>query len=299
MSAEESYRAALRWYPARWRRENGEVLVSTLLDAADADGRTEATAAELHSLRRSGLGAHADALLPRPVRDRVAAMAMGAGLAFALVLLTAQAWAPWDLDSPDGLVWPLLVHPGLLLLAGLAALANWTTASRILLIATLPALAIPLLLTSAPAVLRPTVATLAMLAVLAILAMIGRPSRRWTLVSAGVSLAGLAAWLVFARTFGERYFVRDGLIDLIAGPWPVLLLVAVMLAFVVARQRSSALAVLVFSVPWLVLRTFDALWLSMPAGRTLAPVASVAVLVVVVVLVAVTRRRQEHPSRVR
>jgi hypothetical protein len=306
MSAEQSYRAALRWYPAQWRLENGEALIGTLMDAADAEGRTAPTRDELRDLRRSGLRTRADAILPGPVRDRVAGLAVGSGIAFALVLLTAQLWAPWapassneDLAAPDGVVWPALVQPALLLLGGLLALAGWRLASRIVLIATLPALVIPYLFPDVPGELRPAVATLAMLAALAVMACLGRPVRGWLFASAGITLAGSAVWFAVARPFGERYFPRSGLIDLIAGPWPVVLLVIAMLVFAVWRRRWSAMAVLVFSVPWLVLRTFDALWLSMPAGRSLAPLALVVIPVLVVVIIAVTRRGRRPAPPVR
>jgi hypothetical protein len=306
MNAERAYRAALRWYPAGWRRDNGDVLIGTLMDAADAEGRTVPTRDELRDLRRSGLRTRAEEVLPGPVRDRVAGLAAGAGIAFALVLLTAQLWAPWDAASsdpnalpPDGLVWQVLVQPGLLLLGGLLAIAGWTLASRIVLIATLPALVIPYLFPDVPWELHPAIATLVMLGALAVMACLGRPARPRLFVSAGVTLAGSALWFALARPFGERYFPRSGLIDLIAGPWPVVLLVVVMLVFAVWRHRWSAMAVLVFSVPWLVLRTFDALWMSMPGGRSLAPLALVVIPVLVIVIIAVSRRRRAPAPPVR
>lgn len=40
------FRRLLRWYPVWWRRRHGDVVLSTLLDAAEADGRRTPTAAE-------------------------------------------------------------------------------------------------------------------------------------------------------------------------------------------------------------------------------------------------------------
>lgn len=56
---ERPFRRLLRWYPRAWRRRNGEVVLSTLLDAAEADGRTAPTAAET---RRAALHGTADRL---------------------------------------------------------------------------------------------------------------------------------------------------------------------------------------------------------------------------------------------
>lgn len=53
---ERSYRRALRAYPRQWRRANGEVLLSTLLDAADAQGRDSPAPRELGSLFGYGMG---------------------------------------------------------------------------------------------------------------------------------------------------------------------------------------------------------------------------------------------------
>ena len=52
---ERRYRAALRWYPASWRRANADALLGTLLDRADHEGRTEPTPAELRNLAVVGL----------------------------------------------------------------------------------------------------------------------------------------------------------------------------------------------------------------------------------------------------
>lgn len=56
MSLERRYRSLLRWYPRAWRSSHGEVLLGTLLDAAEAEDRTFPTAAEAWSIRWAGLG---------------------------------------------------------------------------------------------------------------------------------------------------------------------------------------------------------------------------------------------------
>ncbi len=60
MSLEQRYRRLLRWYPRTWREENGDVLIGTALDAAEAEGRRRPRASEAWTLRLSGLGQRLD-----------------------------------------------------------------------------------------------------------------------------------------------------------------------------------------------------------------------------------------------
>jgi hypothetical protein len=61
---ENQYRRALRWYSGAWRRHNGEALLSTLIDAAEADGRTRALSAERRNLALNGLRERARSSVP-------------------------------------------------------------------------------------------------------------------------------------------------------------------------------------------------------------------------------------------
>lgn len=63
MTDEESFRRLLRWYPRRWRRENGAVMLGTMLDRADHEGRTKPTAAERASAALHGSATHLSARL--------------------------------------------------------------------------------------------------------------------------------------------------------------------------------------------------------------------------------------------
>lgn len=54
--ADRAYRRAILAYPRAWRREHGEVMLGTLLDAAEAAGRVVPTLRELASLVAHGLG---------------------------------------------------------------------------------------------------------------------------------------------------------------------------------------------------------------------------------------------------
>lgn len=53
---EQRYRRLLHWYPPAWRAANGEVLIGTLLDTAEAEGRTRPTGAEARSMILHGFG---------------------------------------------------------------------------------------------------------------------------------------------------------------------------------------------------------------------------------------------------
>lgn len=95
-SDEEKYRRLLRWYPRAWRESNGEVMLGTLLDAAEADA-AGAPSTRAHairgawSLRMHGLG---ERLTPR------------ANLGFAIASLVAffLVAAAWIGFSPAAVV---------------------------------------------------------------------------------------------------------------------------------------------------------------------------------------------------
>lgn len=112
MSAE--YRRLLRWYPARWRERNGDVLLGTLLDAAEADGRAGPSRTEAWSLRAHGLAERLDC-----------------GVAFILSVIAlavfAAAGAAMLLSSPMLAAVPIgsiLIGPALLSVATLALMRS-------------------------------------------------------------------------------------------------------------------------------------------------------------------------------
>ncbi|WP_405375219.1 MULTISPECIES: hypothetical protein [unclassified Microbacterium] len=73
---EARYRRLLRWYPRRWRRENGDVLVATALDEAQRTGRSSPTPGERWAAAVHGTGARLDRRLARAVA--VVALVLGA-----------------------------------------------------------------------------------------------------------------------------------------------------------------------------------------------------------------------------
>ncbi|HEX4444437.1 MAG TPA: hypothetical protein VHZ81_12745 [Galbitalea sp.] len=61
---EQKYRAAMRWYTAKWRRRNADALLATLLESAEASGQPQPTRAELQNLHAMGIRQRAFAALP-------------------------------------------------------------------------------------------------------------------------------------------------------------------------------------------------------------------------------------------
>jgi hypothetical protein len=68
------FRRLLRWYPARWRALNGDVLLSTMLDAAQREGRARPTWSEHWYGFIHGTSAHIDRRLA--VRSSIAALTL-------------------------------------------------------------------------------------------------------------------------------------------------------------------------------------------------------------------------------
>ena len=92
---EARYRRLAAWYPRSWRAANEDVLIGTMLDIAEAEGRTEPSRADRWDLARAGAAARLDALVPARARDAIAASALGSGGAFALVYFVFVVWAPF------------------------------------------------------------------------------------------------------------------------------------------------------------------------------------------------------------
>lgn len=317
MSAIESqYRSALRWYPRSWRRANEDVVVGTLLDVAEGEGRDAPTRAELGDLRRSGLVARADAILPGAIRDRAASISLGAGTALAVALLTGQFWAAWaplrqgspnnwvavapELVAPDHVIWQLLVHPAFWVLAALVGLAGWTAASRALLILSIPASVTSVaFLTDESFLLRPALGTLAMMALLAVLGCTGRTKRTWLLAATTATGVLLASWLAFLGPFARTYFPRGGVVDFIASAWPSVALLGTAAVLLLLRRRLAAGAVLAASAPWLFLVAADVFWFNGFGGDVGYLVRPLFVALfsawIPVAILLVVRRYARHP----
>lgn len=84
MSAEDRFRRMLRWYPRSWRHDNGAVVLGTLLDRADDEGRSAPTATERSSAALHGSAAH--------LTGRVAIVVATAAVALGALCGAAMVW---------------------------------------------------------------------------------------------------------------------------------------------------------------------------------------------------------------
>lgn len=286
---ERRYRAALDWYPRGWRDANGEAILGTLLDEAEATGRQKPRFADVLNLALHGIAASARGVpdrIPASMRDRIAAISLGTGFALALVMFLGSEWAPWAPNGPwNGWAYDWRVthsdvpgfgpfaSAGVVLfglwfaafgfaLVGLARTASFT------LFATFP---VSLLLVEHSghrmATLRPSDAALLALAALALLAMAGRPTRRgqrrmgarWLAAAAGIAVvlpASFAAKAI-ADSLAPGTWRFEGRLDpwngwnLVGSPLLFTAVAAVLLVIAVARgRRDWAAAIGAASLPW-------------------------------------------------
>nr|WP_241831929.1 hypothetical protein [Parafrankia soli] len=228
--SETAYRRLLLCYPRRWREARGEELLGTLLDGAEAAGRTRPSRAEAVDLVVHGLATRCAVgvgVLPAGVRGATAALALavGAGLsAVCLVMAERQPAVDQRLAA-----WPTVAHPwtdrglGPFLTTGPLVFVPWLVAlaaavagrRRIMLVAlvvTYPATGAVLALGRHTDLLRPPLSLLLVLAVLAVPALAGAAATRAPgrpgagprgLVAATGAVLGWAALLgAFGYQFG-------------------------------------------------------------------------------------------------
>lgn len=134
MSGESEFARLLRWYPASWRRDHGDVVLGTMLDVADADGRDAPTRAERRAAFVDGLGHRLD----RRIAIGAAVAAVGVAMLVWTVQLALAAGWPQAVAVLSGAV-PLFavvslvatarvrgMRPGAALLGGLIGVAAAT-----------------------------------------------------------------------------------------------------------------------------------------------------------------------------
>ncbi len=284
MSAELEvrYRAALRWYPRAWRAENADAIVGVMLDQADAEGRSVPSRAELRNLASSGLSQRLESIAPQAVRDRVAAIALGIGTAYALIMFVASEWAPFASTGPrNGWLLPdsgpvyrdlqtvgfgpfasiLVIEYGMWVLAFVLVMLKYSRSAIVVLFATVPLLVVVRSLRSDDiAILQPTTAALVVVALLAVLATVGRPARlhRRTVIAMSIGAAAAAvAFLVMShdQPLFQGRLSAGATLGVLNAPifGGLLVLAAILLA--IRRQRAWAVAALVAASPWLALTT--------------------------------------------
>lgn len=114
--SEAPFRRLLRWYPRAWRVSNGEVFVATLVEAAEHDGRTTPTSADIWGAVVHGTGARLTA--------RLALVLSIAALSFSVFAGVISVWALGVLaGSGAAFVSPLLTIGVVPLLTAVAAVA--------------------------------------------------------------------------------------------------------------------------------------------------------------------------------
>ncbi|WP_375405391.1 hypothetical protein [uncultured Amnibacterium sp.] len=117
MTLESRYRRLLRWYPRRWRTRDHDVLLGTLLDAADSRGRTRPSLAEAGSVVLHGLAERVDrrtAVLAASVATAISAVAT-------VLYFVSTDVGGWTLGG-WAIPVPLVIDPPLLTLVGVALL---------------------------------------------------------------------------------------------------------------------------------------------------------------------------------
>ena len=276
MSALEArYRAALRWYPPAWREQNADAIVGTMLDQAEAEGRSVPRRGEIRNLAASGASRSLEQFAPRAVRDRVALIALALGAAATLLSFLLMEWAPL---APRETVYfgdGGFYHPGAMqfgpflsgavviyaawLLALVAILARQRIVSVLLLGLTLPYSV--LLYVSRPepwAQYQPQAGALVILAGLAVLVISGNARAPLPLSRLIVALiGGLAIALLGMLTGGVYFFygrVFGGAVFTFFEPRSVLAALLVLAIYAFARRRYTWMAALALSaLPWLLL----------------------------------------------
>ena len=297
MSAEleARYHAALRWYPRAWRAENADAIVGTMLDQAGAEGRTSPLPGELRDLASSGLGQRFERVAPRVVRDRVAAIALAIGVAYAVIMFVASEWAPfatsgpfnqWVSSNPGEYRAPssvgfgpfasiLVIEYGMWILAFVLVVLKCSRSAVAVLLMSVPLLAIIRSLRQDDiAILQPTTFALIIVALLAALATVGRPARlqRRTVVALAIgAVAAAVGFLVISgdpSLFAGRLSAIGGTMGVLNAPLFGALLVLGAIVLAVLGQRAWTVAAVMAAAPWLGVTTlyFTPLVIGIPVG---------------------------------
>lgn len=266
---EQRYRRALRWYPRKWREEQGDVVISTLLDVAAGEDRTTTRLPELLNLAATGIATRIGGVVPTGTRDRISTVALGSGAVLAVVFLIVHTWSPWaDLSIDLGGAFPTLgpfANPGVFLygiwVVGLVfGMLAWHRALQYTMIA---AVIVPLILRLVNHLQGdtwpgPATTTLGFFLMLALCVLAGTPARPSRIaVIAAVTLA--ASYIVYAvNGVPEAHYVDDRYFwSGMAWSYGVVLMIFVGLMAAIflgiARQRELALLVLGALVPWAII----------------------------------------------
>jgi len=270
LSLEARYRSALRWYPSDWRASNQDAVVGTLLDAAEADGRTRPRIRELANLAANGVATRfrrLPAAAPSGIRDRAstAALAVGAALSVSAAMQLESAsraerfpfFAEGPISTFGPFVSPMIVVYGVWLLGFLVGVARQHSAARWLVLATLPlCVGARLVADGTGMLLRPTWTFTLIVMLLALLVGLGTP------VAKKSDIRALVVWFVLALgffTLPQTVGIPDGTpfqnpLWLDPSTVPVMFVLAggalSALALLLAKRRSWAGTVVLVTAPF-------------------------------------------------
>lgn len=251
-------------------------MVGTLLDVAEEDGRETPAAGELANLRATGLASRFGLVgraIPRALRDRVSAIAIGTGAALSL-------WAiPYSVTNAVTVVTPpiywssgagttfgpfvslAIILFALWILAFVTAMIGMPRVTRVLLVATIPMAFVARFLSDGLGMnVYPTVTFAIVMTMLALLGLVGRPApvRRWRLwllasvvISFGVLTFQLYQWHSFPSTdsfffFEQRMFIADTAFI----QWMVVAAPVVAILCLLGRRWIWAAVAMVTSLPY-------------------------------------------------
>lgn len=266
---EISYRRALLAYPASWRRRNGEEMVGVLLDSAEREHRSMATAQELLALVGSGLAARCERILPRvpaEARDRVSCMSLTIAAALAAIMLVLgelSRWFRFNSYAPGpGMFGPFTTPASLTYLLILAAFTAAVLGSnggrRILLgLAMISAAAIPLISALTNGIVPVGWPVVAVFIGASVLGLVGEPSHTEKLrcvLTYGAPLGALAFGFTSYLQGGgaQKWFYPGGITmaaDTLALAAGCLLLSGLLVFGVVGRWRPLAVLLAIALLP--------------------------------------------------
>lgn len=283
---ETPWRRALRAYPASWRARHGEAMLGTLLDEADANGRTEPTRGERLALIRGGLAVRIGGWMPPTARTALATASAGTGFALALTFAVFSGVTerfdpalPIDAQSLDPQASPGLVPAGLWVVSFALILLGAPRTARIALGATVVAAVSAGIYAKVEPLAGPGTITTVTFGIFALLALLAPVRSRLT---ATAIAAPTSALLVSLHVFFDvspgpssgvwLWVLTEEFTGFLAGAaWVVALLAAAVRAGTTARHLGAV--ALVWTIIWLVRLT---MWDVVVGILTCAAVVGVA-----------------------
>ncbi|NQX03458.1 hypothetical protein HQQ82_01440 [Rathayibacter sp. VKM Ac-2856] len=232
----ERFRRALRWYPAAWRREHGDVLLGILLDEADADGRSRPGPGQRLALAVGGVRRR---LGRTPGGSAATIVPLALATAFSVFYATVN-WSPGV--SYPGAIGPFTnpavpVAGTLFVLALGLALSGRTGAARIAaLLAATAELSIALVAVSA-GWLGPGLTTAGPVAALGVLAVVPWRGRAAAAVSV-LLLVGLPAVLIGIEVLCATVLMGFPALRVLL---PLVVIAAVLALLTLAARRAARL----------------------------------------------------------